>query len=40
MQIVTAAAEGAIAASSLYKYVRQHEKGGAKNHHEAQWAKD
>lgn len=40
MQIVTAAAEGAVAASSIYKYVRQHEKGGVKNHHEAQWAKE
>ncbi|MBU4245536.1 thioredoxin-disulfide reductase [archaeon] len=39
MQIVTAAAEGAVAASSIYKYVRQNEKEG-KNHHEAQWAKE
>jgi len=39
MQIVTAAAEGAVAASSIYKYVRQHEKEG-KNQHTAQWSKD
>ncbi len=39
MQIVTAAAEGAVAASSIYRYVRQHEKG-EKNNHDAQWAKE
>ncbi len=39
MQIVTAAAEGAVAARSIYKYVRQHEKG-EKNGHDAQWAKE
>lgn len=40
MQIVTAAAEGAVAASSMYKYVRQHEKGGANNHQAVQWASE
>lgn len=40
MQIVTAAAEGAVAASSIYKYVRQHEKEGTNNHQAAQWAKE
>ena len=39
MQIVTAAAEGAVAASSIYKYVKQHETA-SKNHHTAQWAND
>lgn len=37
MQIVTAAAEGAVAASSIYRYVKQHENE-AKNHHTAQWS--
>jgi len=40
MQIVTAAAEGAVAASAIYKYVRQHEAAGGKNNHDAQWAKE
>ena len=40
MQIVTAAAEGAVAASSIYKYVRQRDKDGVKNNHDAQWAKE
>ena len=39
MQIVTAAAEGAVAASSIYKYVKQHETQG-KNQHTAQWSDD
>ncbi len=40
MQIVTAAAEGAVAANSMYKYVRQREKEGVKNQLTAQWSKE
>lgn len=40
MQIVTAAAEGAVAASSIYRYIKQNEKNGAKNQHDAQWSKE